>query len=312
MPGRMAIPLLLAAVIAAEMPEIGVSHGFGMIEETAAPTEAAVDEGIMPYPTEWAEDGTWIREVHIGGSGLALDAGGMLLNETAHPDSAVLAAQRLRPQTVFTQTEDPQVLVVHTYGSKCYVPAECSRMDAEFCCRTTDPRYNLNAVGEVMCRQLAAAGIGAAHVPSIYDVPSCIGAGERCRRETAAQLAAQSSVQLVVDVARKQMMTEDTAYAPVVRINGQEAAQVRIVCETGAEMPELEDALRLTCLLQSQLERDWPGLAMPARVIQAREDPVYCRLTVEIGSCANTPEQAEYAAALAGSSLARVLLELQP
>ena len=305
------ISLLLAAAL---LPELWVSHGFGMEEETTAPTEPAVDAGALPYPDAWEADGRPVVQTQIGemsGSGyLTLTDGVQMQNLTEYPDSSLLTAARLQPELSCTDKTEPQVLVLSVHTSESYEPYERTQASSGFCYRTTDPRYDLAAVGRSICLQLEAAGVGAVQSAELFDAPSCIGAGQRCAQAEAALLEEYPSVQAVITVERAELWREDAVMQPVTEVGGRNAAQVRVICGVPDGLPDMQQGLRLACQWQLQMGEDWSGLVLPMCVEpddRADTDGI-CRLTLEVGSFGNTVGQAQYAAELAGSSLARVLL----
>ena len=72
--------------------------------------------------------------------------------------------------------EEPQILIIHSHGSEAYTPAEGTEVVWSGDHRTTDSRYNVVKVGDVMAEVFGEAGISVLHDRTLYDYPSYSGA----------------------------------------------------------------------------------------------------------------------------------------
>jgi stage II sporulation protein P len=116
-------------------------------------------------------------------------------------------------------------------------------------------------------------------------------------------------------VHRDAISGEGYAMQPVAEINGKKAAQIMIIsgCDDGTMgMPNYMQNFHFACLLQQQMETDYPTLTRPILFDYRKynQDLTTGSLLIEVGSHGNTLEQAAYAGELFGKSLARVLKEL--
>ena len=104
---------------------------------------------------------------------------------------------------------------------------------------------------------------------------------------------------------------------PTAIINGRKAAQVMIitgVVSTDAlPHPDWQENLRLTLRLQQALHTNYEGLVRPLSLTSSRYNQHLSKgaMLIEMGSEANTIEEAVYSAQLVGKTLAQVLKTLE-
>lgn len=68
-----------------------------------------------------------------------------------------------KPAISITDTAEPQVLLMHTHTTECYLDYDAGFYNDSDPTRTLDETKNVVAVGEVVAAQLQAAGIGVVH-----------------------------------------------------------------------------------------------------------------------------------------------------
>jgi stage II sporulation protein P len=118
---------------------------------------------------------------------------------------------------------------------------------------------------------------------------------------------------VVIDGHRDAIGGEDTKVKPTAIINGKKAAQVMILagCQTGSVegFPHWEENFRFCLQLQKQLEADYPDLARPLlfKACKYNFDLLNGSILIEIGTDANTLEEATYSAELLGQALVKIL-----
>ena len=120
----------------------------------------------------------------------------------------------------------------------------------------------------------------------------------------------------MLDIHRDAIGGDGVIKQPVAEINGKKASQVMIIsgCDDGTmHMPDYLKNFRFACLLQQQMETDFPGLTRPILFDYRKynQDLTTGSILIEVGSHGNTLEQVEYAGELIGSSLARALQKLE-
>ena len=300
-------------------PEIWVSHGFGMetlptVEETTEPPTD--DPGPLPYPDGPALQGIPVKTTYYGeyygANYLTLDGGGQVCNDTDVPNDELAMLGRMPPHIPLPTDGTPAVLVLHTHTTACYLPEGSVVADPAFGYRTTDPAYDMAAVGAVFCEAIEAAGIGVVHAADVHDYPSCAGSYARSAETVQRCLEEWPDIAVVVDIHRGSTPMDGAVPQPVVTIAGRQTAQVRLVAEA-VEGEAERTSFRLACMYQQQMAEDCPGLTRPI----ALGDHAYgtdltpARLLLEVGTQGNTLSQACEAAALSGRALARTLRTLQ-
>ena len=171
-------------------------------------------------------------------------------------------------------------------------------------------------VGNEICRQLEAQGIGVIHATEIHDYPSYNGSYARSRETIQPILEQYPSIKVALDIHRDAISSNGNAYQPFIEIDGREAAQIMIIsgCDDGTlGMPNYMKNFRFASYLDQQLESDYPGLTRPILFDYRKynQDLTTGSLLIEVGSHGNTLEQVQYSGQLIGASLARSLISLQ-
>lgn len=288
-------------------------------EERIVPEEKQ-DAGPKPYPESLENhDGTitFMTYGHMNGEAYVdLDAAGQVRNVTSVSNKMVLEESRLLPDFTVEKNGEPQVLIMHTHATESYEPYERDFYDASFNSRTTDRSMNMAAVGDKIAEQLEAAGIGVIHDTTLHDYPSYNGSYDLSRETVKKYLEEYPSIKIVLDVHRDAIERESgERIAPVAAVDGKNAAQVMIICgcdDGTMNMPDCMKNLRFACLLQRQMESDYPGLTRPVLFDYRKynQDLTTGSILIEMGGHANSIEQAEYSGELVGKSLAKCLEEL--
>lgn len=310
-------------------PDFFLSHGFGDAELETLPLPAEMipevipvqaDAGPKPYPAEWNLTGGTVLQMHYnayaGEQFFDLDRAGQVQNKTSVSNAALYAESQLLPEFRITMNAEPQVLIMHTHTTETFEPCERDAYDADFNYRTTDCTKNMVMVGDAIAAQLEAVGIGVIHSAEVHDYPSYTGSYARSAETVKAILAEYPSIKVVLDIHRDAISGNGIIKQPVVEVGGRKASQVMIIsgCDDGTMgMPDYMKNFRFACLLQQQMEEDYPGLTRPILFDYRKynQNLTTGSLLIEVGSHGNTLEQAQYAGELIGSSLARALMRLQ-
>ncbi|MEG1556957.1 MAG: stage II sporulation protein P [Oscillospiraceae bacterium] len=213
-------------------------------------------------------------------------------------------------------SNDPQVLIIHTHTTESYDRYDCGFYDVTYPTRSTDPQKNIIAVGEVLGQQLNANGIKTIHALEYHDYPSYTNSYYRSEETVKGYLAKYPSIKIVLDLHRDGMQRADgTRVKPTVVIDGKKAAQFMIICcaddETGF-MPNYLENLKLAVRIQNDAATMYPGIARPV-LFDYRDYNQYLSkgaLLIEIGSEANTLDEAKCTAELLGEILSKTLSAL--
>jgi len=211
-----------------------------------------------------------------------------------------------------------QVLIVHTHTTEAFESQDLGYYIKETSMRTTDKAKSIVAVGDKIAQQLEAAGIGVVHDSTYHDYPGYNGAYGRSEVTIQNYLKKYPSISVVIDVHRDAITRSGgVRVKPTAVINNQKSAQVMIITGTDnggkLKFPDWEYNLRFALQWQQQMETNAPHLTRPVDFCARRYNMHLTRNSVllEVGSEANTLDEALYAGELAGKALADVLIKLK-
>ena len=255
---------------------------------------------------------------YVGDDYITLPGGGMVWNCTADSAETLLGeAEKLPDITLAADSDEPQVLIVHTHTTESYEPYQRNYYDADYPFRTRDPDYNMTRVGDALAQRLAEHGISVLHDGTIHDYPAYTGAYDRSEVTIRAALEKYPSIKIIIDLHRDAIASADgSRTAPVAEINGRNAAQFMIItgCDDGrfGSMPDYLENFRLACLIQQSSEKLYPGLARPVLFDYRNYNQHISTgsLLIEVGSHANSLDEAVYSGELLGDCMADALLQL--
>ena len=234
--------------------------------------------------------------------------------------TAIDAAKLLRRRADLSVKKDaPCVLIFHTHTTESYQYLDRDYYTAGFPTRDNDPSRNMIRVGDEICRELEAMGFAVLHDTAIHDA-RYTGAYGRSRETVQAYQKQYPSLQVLLDIHRDAIQLSDgTKIKPVATIDGKQAAQVMIItgCQENGngvtEFPDWEQNLVFALQLQEKMESTFPGLTRPVFFSPRRYNMhlSHCSLLLEVGSDANTLEEAAYSGRLIGHALGLLLQDYQ-
>jgi len=207
----------------------------------------------------------------------------------------------------------PAVLIVHTHTTEGYEILDRNFYARDYTSRTSDTTKNVARVGLAIKESLESQGYKVIHDTTEHDT-SYNGSYDRSEKTIKKYLEKHPEIQVVLDVHRDAIQTDDgTKIKPVNKINGKKSAQIMIITgceEQGIEnYPDWYENLKFTLKLQNACESKFQGLMRPvlfsARKYNMNLTP--CSILVEVGSDANTLDEAVYAGKLFGLSLSDLL-----
>lgn len=233
-------------------------------------------------------------------------------NVTGKPAAVVYEAEAASPAFTAEDTEEPQVLIMHTHTTECYMPYTGNVYDKTHPTRSTDNGENMAAVGAVIAEELEKAGIGVIHDTTQHDYPSYNGSYDRSAATVKGYLAKYPGIKVVLDIHRDAIQSGDTVTAPIIETTEGTAAQVMIIagCDDGTMgMPNWKENLAFAIDLQQRLEADHPGFTRPILFDYRHynQDLTTGSLLIEVGGHGNTLPQAMLAGQWIGRSLAAML-----
>lgn len=211
--------------------------------------------------------------------------------------------------------EEPYVLIYHTHTTEGYELLDKGWYSNDYNSRTKDSDKTVVRVGEEIAERLEKSGFKVIHDKTVYDA-SYNGAYSRSLVAVEKYLKQYPSIVVTLDVHRDAIHYNDgTRCKPTAEINGKKAAQVMII--TGAEegevqaFPNWQKNLTFAIALQEKVEENYKGLMRPIFFCQRKYNMhvTPCSLLLEMGTDANTLEEAVYSGRLIGDSLAELLEE---
>lgn len=218
------------------------------------------------------------------------------------------------PDIHIRENDSVQVLIMHTHTTECYMPTDIGAYSTDWPTRSRKESENTVAVGRVIAESLNKAGIKTVQATDVHDDPEYSGAYDRSGETIQKYLKKYPDIQVVLDIHRDAITNSDKSKVkPTVEINGKKAAQIMIIngCEDGSvdNYPDWEINMRFALRLQQQLQADNPNLARPVYFTcrEYNQRLTHGSLLIEMGSEANTLEEAKYSAQLLSKSLITVL-----
>ncbi len=197
--------------------------------------------------------------------------------------------------SIKADSDEPQVLVVHTHTTECY---DGDEMNGETE-RNTDDSVNVVAVGNEICAVLEENGIKTVHDTTYHDYPSYQGSYTRALTTIDTQLKNNPSIKVVLDVHRDAFVYSDGSKLTVTcEENGESTAQVMIVAGTdsmGLWHDNWRENLKFAAKIQNAAEIMYPGLMRPINLRTERfnEHMTKGSLILEVGSNGNTLDEAK-------------------
>ncbi len=280
-----------------------------LLESTPASTpEPTPTPGpAEPCPEGW---GTILSQTYGQASGVGAIplSSGSIKNYTSQPDSQVASwAQAGLPFQIELNSDQPQVLIMHTHATETYNLDSDYFYDPEWGARITDTARNVCAVGSQIAQVLNEGGVNTLHDMTLHDYPSYNGSYAASNATVRAYLEQYPSIKVVLDIHRDAIEQEGVRVKPVTQIEGKSAAQVMIICgcDQGGNLPNFSQNLAFAGALEARLEGMFPSLTRPVLFDYRyyNQDLTTGSLLIEMGGHANTLEEALYSGELVGQGL---------
>lgn len=227
--------------------------------------------------------------------------------ETRKPDFKAALA---RPLELKIDKSKPAVLIFHSHTSEGYELIERSGFPRNYEPRTNDENLNVVRVGTEITEYLEKAGYTVIHDKNIHD-NDYTGSYPHSRETIDEILKKNPQIQIVIDIHRDSITLDNgDKIKPVTEINGKNAAQMMII--TGTEegditgFPDWEYNLAFALKLQKKCEDMFPGIMRPLLFTKKKYnmDVTHFSLLIEMGSEANTLQEACYSGRLLAAALA--------
>ena len=238
---------------------------------------------------------------------------GYLNNETAYkPNINTL----LKVDVTVKPTQEPLVLVLHTHTSEGYLGETATYLEGDLgnLTYTKEEERNVLAVGKAFIAALNKNGITAIHCTVMHDESGLSGSYERAAASIEFFLTHYPSIRYVVDLHRDAILTAEGEYVrAATEIDGKSVAQILPVVGSNAggwEHDGWEGNLALALQLRQELNQNDIALCRPVmlRNHTYNQELAPYAILLEIGTGANSIDEAIAAATLAGEAFAKVIL----
>lgn len=257
-----------------------------------------------------------IIESQIGSGGTKCE--NFYVKNSTGKDINFTAELNKSPDINISQTNEPQVLIFHTHTSESYMNKDVGFFYESFYPRSLNNEKNVTSVGQAITDKLIEHGINTVHDTTYHDNPTYNGSYSRSAKTVEKNLSEHPSIQVVIDIHRDSLGNNESGkIKPTFNFNGKKAAQLMIIsgCDADGSLgfPNWDKNLKLALRLQKYCESMFPGITRPLNFAKVKynEHLTPGSLLIEIGSDANTLEEAKYTGTMLGEALAKMLNDLK-
>lgn len=266
-------------------------------------------------PSEYDEDGKTVEKTFVDYQSTDSFENVYVRNVTDTKEidiQAVLSDDFALPVSDFSQ---PTVLIYHTHSTETYILTDNGRFSTEYPARSEDMNMNMIRIGDEITKILEANGIGVIHDRTVYDTVYT-GAYAQSRKGVEKILEENPSVIITLDIHRDAIYYDDLTHVkPTVDINGMKAAQMMIIAgaQDGnvTDFPDWETNLSFALHLQKTANDKYENLMKPVFFCMRKYnmDMTPYSLLVEVGTDANSLQEAAYSGRLLGDVLSEFIKE---
>ena len=216
------------------------------------------------------------------------------------------------PFKVEKNSDAPQVLIYHTHTGEAYLDEDTDHFYESYYSRTNNNDFNVVAVGERIKEKLEQKGIKTMHDTTVHD-STYDGSYDRSAQSVQDDMEKHPSIKVVLDIHRDALGSEVRKVKTVFEHDGKKGAQIMILagCDPDNErgFTGWKNNLSLALKLQSTAEKLYPGMTRPLNFGCFAYNEYICdgSLLIEIGTDANSIDEAEYSAELLADVMSRVL-----
>lgn len=247
--------------------------------------------------------------------------GNLLINDT---DYNVDVEDAVTAFAASSESGDgPLVLVLHTHATECFsMPDETfSVVDDDGSVnlfyspslnttRTTDNTLNVVHLGELFSQKLNELGVSTIHCETQHDYPDYNKSYSNSRKSAQEYLEKYPTIKYIVDLHRDSIVRQNgEKIKPICSVDSLDCAQVMLVMGTGSNHPSWRRNLSLALKFKTVAENMYPRFSRPVYLRTWSFNQELCdgSVILEVGSCANTLEEAERAAVHAAEVFAAVI-----
>lgn len=215
--------------------------------------------------------------------------------------------------TIYDKSK-PTVLIYHSHTTEAY-----SLLDTGYYissdARSNNSARNMVRVGDDLAAYLERQGFNVIHDRTIHD-KDYTKSYDNSRVTIEKYLEQYPSIEVTIDVHRDDITySNKTKVKPTAKINGKKAARMMIIsgCEYNRvkNFPDWEENLKFDLQVQNKVNELYPGLMRPILFSERKYNmyETHYSFLLEVGTDANTLDEACYSARLFGNALGQLLNE---
>lgn len=215
--------------------------------------------------------------------------------------------------TIYDKSQ-PTVLIYHSHTTEAY-----SLLDTGYYissdARSNNSARNMVRVGDDLTAYLEKHGFNVIHDRTIHD-KDYTKSYDNSRATIEKYLEQYPSIEVTIDVHRDDITySNKTKVKPTAKINGKKAARMMIIsgCEYNRvkNFPDWEENLKFDLQVQNKVNELYPGLMRPILFSERKYNmyETHYSFLLEVGTDANTLDEACYSARLFGNALGQLLNE---
>ena len=266
----------------------------------------------LQKPSQAPRTGDTYPVVEINSSSGNLSYENIAFDNTTPYDPDIGALLSARLPFALEDNRTVQVLIYHTHTCESYLDEDCGWYSEDYYPRSTDGSQGVIAVGDRIAAALKAQGIGVVHDKTLHDYPSYEGSYARSWDTIEAYQKKYPGIVVTLDIHRDAMTADDgTKYKPTFTCDGRKAAQIMIMSgyDENGDFPTWDENLIFATKLQKECEDRYPGMTRPLYFGEFSYNMDFNNgsLLIEVGTDANTVDEASYTGELLGNALSSVL-----
>ena len=202
------------------------------------------------------------------------------------------------------------VLILHTHGCESYTPTKQYNYKPSKDFRTTDKDFNVVRIGDEIEKALTERGIKTIHDTTLCDEPSFNDSYNVSLAVAKRYLKENPDIKVILDVHRDSIEGEDGK--PVKTLGAKDTSQLMFVIGTdssGLDHPLWRQNLAFALRLQQRIQSKYPDIMRPVNLRKNRFNQQVSpgSIIIEVGTDANTLEEALNAARIFGEELGEYL-----
>lgn len=210
---------------------------------------------------------------------------------------------------------EPSVLIFHSHTTETYQILDRDFYSVSSLTRSNDSAVNMIRVGKEIKAEIEKMGFKVLHDTKIHDATYST-AYSHSKKSVEEYLKKYPSIQVVLDIHRDAIHPSSTEkIKPVTEIQGKKAAQIMIIsgCQEDGNpienFPDWKYNLTFAVHLQEKLEELFPSITRPLYFSPRKYNMnlTHCSLLVEIGSDANTLQEAVFTGKCLGKAVGEIL-----